>query len=116
MALVSVILLLAIAANSGEASSRKKVFACEGSNLSLSCLPGTTLHFVRANFGRFSLSVCPAASTSSAPSGSWSTRCLQPTSLRQLTAQCGGKASCDLKVDSETFSRETFLLLSDNIF
>ena len=38
MALVSVIVLLAIAANSGEASSRKKVFACEGSNLSLSCL------------------------------------------------------------------------------
>jgi len=101
MALVKTILLLTVAAKVGEASSRKKVFACEGSSLSLSCLPGTTLHFVRANFGRFSLSVCP--STSSPSTGSWSTRCLQPTSLRQLTAQCGGKASCDLKVDSETF-------------
>ena len=104
MALVKMILLLTVVIKIGEASSRKKVFACEGSNLSLSCLPGTTLHFVRANFGRFSLSVCPSVSSSSSPStGSWSTRCLQPTSLRQLTAQCGGKASCDLKVDSETF-------------
>ena len=76
-----------------------KVFACEGSNLSLSCPAGTSLHFVRANFGRFSMSVCPSTS----PSPTWSTRCLQPTTLRQLTAQCGGRANCDLKVDSLTF-------------
>ena len=83
----------------GASSRRMKVFACEGSTLSLSCPRGTSLHFVRANFGRFSMSVCPSTS----PSTAWSTRCLQPTTLRQLTAQCGGRASCDLKVDSLTF-------------
>ena len=34
MALVKTILLMTVAANVGEASSRKKVFACEGSSLS----------------------------------------------------------------------------------
>ena len=81
-------------------SERTKVFVCEGSSLSLSCPSGTYLHFVRANFGRFSLSVCPATSPSSP---SWSTRCLQPTTLRQLTTRCGGQGTCDLKVDSATF-------------
>ena len=82
----------------GGAGQRMKVFVCEGSSLSLSCPAGTVLHFVRANYGRFSMSVCPQT-----PSSTWSTRCLQPTTLRELTARCGGQASCDLKVDSLTF-------------
>ena len=104
---VSLLLLLSVASMTAGnrlrpfqvAGRRMKVFACEGSSLFLSCPAGTSLHFVRANFGRFSMSVCPSTS----PSPAWSTRCLQPTTLRQLTAQCGGRANCDLKVDSVTF-------------
>lgn len=104
---VSLLLLLSVASMTAGnrlrpfqvAGRRMKVFACEGSSLFLSCPAGTSLHFVRANFGRFSMSVCPSTS----PSPAWSTRCLQPTTLRQLTAQCGGQAKCDLKVDSLTF-------------
>ena len=92
--------LVLLALPTALATSRKKVFVCEGSTLDLSCPTGTSLHLIRANYGRFSLSVCPTTSSSSS---SWSTRCLQPTSLRQLTSECGGRTSCSLTVGSEVF-------------
>jgi len=92
--------LVLLALPTALATSRKKVFVCEGSTLDLSCPTGTSLHLIRANYGRFSLSVCPTTSPSSS---SWSTRCLQPTSLRQLTSECGGRTSCSLTVGSEVF-------------
>ena len=73
---------------------------CSGSILSLSCPPSRSLHFLRANYGRFSVSVCPSLAS---PPASWSTRCLQPTSLRQLAALCAGRQSCHVKVDEDSF-------------
>lgn len=36
----------------------KTTYACEGNQLELACSEGKRIHLVRANFGRFSLSIC----------------------------------------------------------
>ena len=79
---------------------RHRTVVCSGSSLSISCPPSRSLHFLRANYGRFSVSVCPSLAS---PPASWSTRCLQPTSLRQLAALCAGRQSCHVKVDEDRF-------------
>ena len=79
---------------------RHRAVVCSGSSLSISCPPSRSLHFLRANYGRFSVSVCPSLAS---PPASWSTRCLQPTSLRQLAALCAGRQSCHVKVDEDSF-------------
>ena len=81
------------------ASERRNVFSCEGSSLSLSCPAGTVINIIRANFGRFSNSVCPSYSRDT----TWSTRCIQPTTLRVVNYLCGGKSSCSVPVSSSQF-------------
>ena len=94
------VLLLATAAATVTAAYRRKVLGCEGATVQLFCEDEKVIRVLRANYGRISASVCPAAS-----SGSWSTRCIQPTTLRQVAARCSGAqaASCSLAVTSRVF-------------
>ena len=78
---------------------RRTVFSCEGSSLSLSCEAGTVIRIIRANFGRFSPSVCPSNTKDTA----WSTRCIQPTSLRVASSLCQGEKSCSIPVSVSQF-------------
>ena len=78
---------------------RQTVFSCEGSSLSLSCEAGTVIRIIRANFGRFSPSVCPSNTKDTA----WSTRCIQPTSLRVASSLCQGEKSCSIPVSVSQF-------------
>ena len=80
-------------------SDRIKTHVCEGSSLSLSCEQDTVINIIRANFGRFSNSVCPSYSRDT----TWSTRCIQPTTLRVVNHLCGGKSSCSVPVSSTQF-------------
>ena len=36
----------------------RTAYACEGSRLSIECDEGTVIHLIRANYGRFSISIC----------------------------------------------------------
>ena len=97
------VLLAAVTAASAAATrGRRTVYGCEGATVELSCDGGRNIRVLRANYGRISASVCPAGAASS---GSWSTRCIQPTTLRQVAARCSGAqaASCSLAVTSRVF-------------
>ena len=77
---------------------RKSKYGCEGEVMHLECEQGKYISPVRANFGRFEAGVCN-------PDGNldWSTRCIQPTSLRQVNSVCNGKSSCSIDVTSSVF-------------
>lgn len=60
-------------------SDRRTKYGCEGSTLDIECEEGTVINLVRANFGRFSISICNEGGNTT-----WSTNCIQPTTLRVL--------------------------------
>jgi hypothetical protein len=75
-------------------------YGCEGSELQLACAePGAVIRPVRANYGRFSIQTCNPAGTTHG----WSTRCIQPTSLRRVSALCAGQRACTIDVTSAVF-------------
>ena len=93
----SLIIFILTMCSSAFCSLKKQVFACEGSLLSLSCERGTVINIIRANFGRFSNSVCPSSNMYT------NTQCIQPTSLRVLNTLCGGKSTCSVPVSTGQF-------------
>ena len=80
------------------ASMRRSKYSCEGSVMHLECETGKYISPVRANFGRFEAGKCNAEGNQA-----WSTRCIQPTTLRQVNSLCAGKATCSIDVTSEVF-------------
>ena len=88
------------------AEHRRKVIGCEGKNVNLFCEDEKVIQIVRANFGRISSRICAAGSRAGVfdVSSSWSTRCIQPTSLRAVTSACRGQRShCSVEVSSAVF-------------
>jgi len=97
--------------------ARHQVFVCEGSTLELACSAGRSITVMRANYGRFSSSVCPGSDTTNTGSDTTNTgsdttntgsdttntECIQPTTLRQIQALCGGRRSCSVAVSSTVF-------------
>ena len=45
-------------ATSVQTSSKKTMFGCENTTISLTCPTGSYVSIIRANYGRFSISVC----------------------------------------------------------
>ncbi len=45
--------------------------------------PGTTMSLVRANYGRFSISICNAEGNTA-----WSVNCMEPRTLRVMKDRC----------------------------
>ena len=85
------------------ASHRRKVIGCEGSTVELFCEDNKVINIVRANYGRISSSIC-VNNINGHDSGSWSTRCIQPTSLRTVSSVCGDERSeCSVSVDDGVF-------------
>ena len=81
--------------------NRKTVHGCEGSALELSCEHGKAINIIRANFGRISSNICASRNLEMS---SWSTRCIQPTSLRAVSSACRGQRShCSVEVSSAVF-------------
>ena len=89
------------------AEHRRKVIGCEGKNVNLFCEDEKVIQVVRANFGRISSRICAAGSRADlfdVPMSSWSTRCIQPTSLRAVSSACRGQRShCSVEVSSAVF-------------
>ena len=79
---------------------KKKVVGCEGSEVKLWCEEGTVISVIRANYGRISSSVCADTGRHQ----TWSTRCIQPRTLREVTSRCSsGDSQCSLQVSSQVF-------------
>ena len=90
--------LLTISSANSSNNHRRSRYGCEGTELQLTCEPGTVISPVRANYGRFSIKTCNPAGNSG-----WSTRCIQPTSLRQVSTLCAGQTACSIDVTSSVF-------------
>ena len=94
-------LLLTLVSVSSALRNRKTAHGCEGSALQLSCEHGKAINIIRANFGRISSNICASRNLDMS---SWSTRCIQPTSLRAVTSACRGQRShCSVEVSSAVF-------------
>lgn len=55
------------------------VYACEGKTLKIECNDGELIHLIRANYGRFSITICNDHGNTD-----WSVNCMSPKSLRVL--------------------------------
>jgi len=92
------LVLVICAVNSTEGSDRRTKYGCEGTTVDIECEEGRVINLVRANFGRFSISICNDMGNTT-----WSTNCIQPTTLRELKKRCGSKARCRIPVSSRLF-------------
>lgn len=54
-------------------------YACEGKTLKIECKDGEIIHLIRANYGRFSITICNDHGNTE-----WSVNCMSPKSLRVL--------------------------------
>ena len=75
-----------------------KVYSCEDSMLSINCDSGLIINIVRSNYGRLSTTVCNNNNTV------YDTRCINPTTLRDMKTECQGSHSCEIFVNSQQFS------------
>ena len=64
-------------------TERRTRYGCEGSVLDIECEPGTSISLVRANYGRFSISICNAEGNTA-----WSVNCMEPRTLRVMKDRC----------------------------
>ncbi|CAG0897875.1 unnamed protein product [Cyprideis torosa] len=73
-------------------------YVCEGSTLHLGCDAGEVIHMIRANFGRFSISLCNDNGNTN-----WDVQCMSPMSLRVLHKNCSRRQSCSIPANSSYF-------------
>ena len=59
--------------------NRRTKYGCEGTALKIECHEGSAIRVIRANYGRFSLSICNEYER-----GNFSTNCLEPRSMRTV--------------------------------
>lgn len=85
-------------ARKGERPQYRTAYACEESVLHISCEEGELIHLIRANFGRFSISICNEHGTLD-----WSVDCMSSSSFRVMETRCGGKRRCKVLASSKVF-------------
>ncbi|XP_042878351.1 latrophilin Cirl-like isoform X5 [Penaeus japonicus] len=81
-----------------EGTTYRTAYACEGTTLSISCDPGFLINVIRANYGRYSITICNVHGNTE-----WSVNCQSPRTHRVLSERCGWSQGCTMPVNSETF-------------
>jgi len=76
----------------------KTVYACQGSQLALTCPPDHQIRVMRANYGRFSVAICNDKGVTD-----WSVNCMAPRSLRIMQDRCNHQHECSIVADSDNF-------------
>ncbi|XP_045122883.1 latrophilin Cirl-like isoform X3 [Portunus trituberculatus] len=98
-ALLAVVLLLVTSASTSEAGqSYRTAYACEGTQLNINCNSGNVIDVIRANYGRFSITICNAHGNTE-----WSVNCQSPRTRRVLADSCSGKQSCSIEANTARF-------------
>lgn len=64
------------------AFERQTKYGCQGSTLKIECEEGELINLVRANFGRFSISICNEEGITD-----WSVNCMEPRTLRIINSR-----------------------------
>ncbi|XP_055690402.1 latrophilin Cirl isoform X2 [Lutzomyia longipalpis] len=80
------------------ASKYETAYACEGKTLTIECDPGNVINLIRANYGRFSITIC-----NDHGNVEWSVNCMSPKSLRVLHAKCALKHKCSVLASTSLF-------------
>ncbi|XP_076371339.1 latrophilin Cirl-like isoform X2 [Tachypleus tridentatus] len=74
-------------------------YACEGSYMNISCETGQLIHLIRANYGRFSITICNEEG-----SLDWSVNCGSLSSSYQtIKENCGMREACVVPASSAIF-------------
>ncbi|KAH8370773.1 hypothetical protein KR093_004911, partial [Drosophila rubida] len=73
-------------------------YACEGKKLTIECDPGDIINLIRANYGRFSITIC-----NDHGNVEWSVNCMFPKSLTVLNSRCAHKQSCSVLAATSMF-------------
>lgn len=73
-------------------------YACEEKTLTIGCEPGYVINLIRANYGRFSITIC-----NDQGNVDWSVNCMSAKSLRVLFAKCSHKQNCSILASTNTF-------------
>ncbi|XP_014479736.1 PREDICTED: latrophilin Cirl-like isoform X2 [Dinoponera quadriceps] len=76
-------------------------YACEGKTLEIECGEGKLIHLIRANYGRFSITICNEHGNTD-----WSVNCMSPKSFRVLNSECNHRNSCSVDVRSDIFEED----------
>ncbi|XP_071438988.1 latrophilin Cirl isoform X2 [Hetaerina americana] len=99
--LVAVMLTAVVAVVSGRSLEQPRyatAYACEGSTLSIDCREGELIHLIRANYGRFSITICNEHGNTD-----WSVNCMSTKSLRVLHNKCTQQQNCSILASTSTF-------------
>ncbi|KAH8277783.1 hypothetical protein KR018_007310, partial [Drosophila ironensis] len=79
-------------------SKYQTAYACEGKKLTIECDPGDVINLIRANYGRFSITIC-----NDHGNVEWSVNCMFPKSLTVLNSRCAHKNSCSVLAATSMF-------------
>ncbi|XP_076346458.1 latrophilin Cirl-like isoform X2 [Tachypleus tridentatus] len=82
----------------GEQQKYRTIYACEGRDLRITCEAGHLIKLIRANYGRFSISICNEQGTLD-----WSVKCTSRRSYHVMHERCNLASSCGLKITSAIF-------------
>ncbi|XP_031336260.1 latrophilin Cirl [Photinus pyralis] len=73
-------------------------YACEGKTLKIECKDGELIKLIRANYGRFSITICNDHGNTD-----WSVNCMSPKSLRVLHNRCSQVQNCSIPASTNMF-------------
>ncbi|XP_028025566.1 latrophilin Cirl isoform X2 [Bombyx mandarina] len=73
-------------------------YACEGKTLKIGCGEGSVIHLIRANYGRFSITICNDHGNTD-----WSVNCMSTRSLRVLHSKCSMHQNCSISANTNIF-------------
>lgn len=73
-------------------------YACEGKTLKIGCGEGSVIHLIRANYGRFSITICNDHGNTD-----WSVNCMSTRSLRVLHSKCSMHQNCSILASTNMF-------------
>ncbi|XP_031765534.2 latrophilin Cirl isoform X2 [Galleria mellonella] len=73
-------------------------YACEGKTLKIGCGEGSVIHLIRANYGRFSITICNDHGNTD-----WSVNCMSTRSLRVLHSRCSMYQNCSILASTNMF-------------
>ncbi|GFY08781.1 latrophilin Cirl [Trichonephila clavipes] len=79
------------------AAGYRTTYACEGKTLNIICDEGM-IHLIRANYGRFSISICNDHGNLD-----WRVNCMSHHSFLIMQDRCNLKPNCSVNVSSTTF-------------
>ncbi|XP_076353780.1 latrophilin Cirl-like isoform X2 [Tachypleus tridentatus] len=91
-------LMIEVCAGRGERARYRTAYACEGNNLKIACENEKLIKVLRANYGRFSISICNDQGILD-----WSVKCAAEKSYFVIHERCNLVPSCIVNVTSHTF-------------